>query len=195
MHMHTSQIFRAFAPFAILITLFSGLLYVVVRQDIRLAADEPQVFIAQDIITMLEEGAPPEQLSSGAGVEINRSSSPFVVIYDAERHAVSGNGVLYGKPPTPPRGVFDAAQARGQDRVTWSPAPGLRFAMVLRYYEKPQGGYVLVARSLGETDYRLRVLCSQVALGWASMMLFMIALQIFLVQKLKFTWCVGRKKG
>jgi len=58
---------------------------------------------------------------------------------------------LSGSTPVPPLGVFDSVRSRGEDRITWQPAPGVRSAAVITHYQQ---GFVLVGRSLRLVEQR-----------------------------------------
>ena len=54
-----SKVLVTWFPFAILATLMSALIYLAVQQDLRTAANDPQVQIAQDAAVKVLQGATP----------------------------------------------------------------------------------------------------------------------------------------
>jgi hypothetical protein len=150
-----------------LITLFSVLLYLIPSQVLRLLSDDPQVQITSDVIQNLKDGADPRQLSA-AQTDIKTTDSPFVTIFDKKRKAVSSSGQLDKKIAVPPAGAFERADKNGESRFTWSPVEGYRYAAILAKYDN---GFVLTARSLGETQRRSKEILKLAGLGWAVGML------------------------
>ena len=52
------QTFIAWLPFAIIIVIFSGLVYAIVQQNYRQSANDPQIQIAEDLATAISQGQP-----------------------------------------------------------------------------------------------------------------------------------------
>lgn len=145
-----------------LITLFSGLIFISSQQVLRLLADDPQIQITQDVAASLKAGADPTQLSPSQ-LDIKTSVAPFVIIYDKSGKALAASGQLDNKTPVPPKEVFDKAKNSGQNRFTWEPASGVKHAAIVASYDK---GFVLAARSLMQTEERLKAILMIVGLGW-----------------------------
>lgn len=97
-------------------------------------------------------------------VELTADSGPFVVVYDAHNVAVAGTVVRDGALPVVPTGVLVLARAAGQDKATWQPAAGLRFAVVAR--AASDGRVVVGGQSLAPFEDRDTQTLSLVALGW-----------------------------
>lgn len=145
-----------------LITLFCGLIFVSVQQSLRLSANDPQIQIASDVTTSLKAGADPSQLSPSQ-LDIKTSLSPFVIIYDNNGKTVASSGQLDKKTPVPPREVFDRAKKYGENKFSWAPAKDVRHAAVVVKYDK---GFVLVAKSLKETERRIAVIFKFSVIAW-----------------------------
>jgi hypothetical protein len=71
--------------------------------------------------------------------------------------------MMGSKEPSYPLGVLDATVKTGENRVTWQPHPGFRYATVAVKYS---GGYVVAARSLHETESLIDIIGRLVALAW-----------------------------
>jgi sensor histidine kinase regulating citrate/malate metabolism len=65
-----------------------------------------------------------------------------------------------------PNGVLDAAKTKGETRITWQPKKGLRFALVVKYFNDQNSGYVVVGRSIKEIEARESDLLRGVIVGW-----------------------------
>ena len=163
------NIIRFFIPLAAAITVMSGLVYLVVQQDLRQTANDEPVQIAQDFKTQLAGGSPLGSFSPSVQSDIENSLAPFVIIYDGQGKPVTGSGLLNGVVPALPSGVFDNAKQSGEDRFTWEPKPGLREAVVVQYYTSTtasSSGYVAVGHSLQETERHESQLGWEVLFGW-----------------------------
>jgi hypothetical protein len=82
-------------------------------------------------------------------VDISKSLSPFVMVFDINKNLLATSGVMSSSKPTYPKGVLDSVAKNGQERVTWQPQTGLRYATVAI---KSNGGYVVAGQSLSETE-------------------------------------------
>lgn len=145
-------------PLAIAIIIMSGLVFVIAQQSYRHSANDPQIQIAQDIATALNKGdvqadaiVPPT-----ATAEITSSLSTFVTIYNATGTPIGSSAVIDGSLPTIKESILVATKKTGESRITWEPKSGLRIATVITSYKNPTAsGFILVGRSLKETDVRI----------------------------------------
>ncbi len=147
---------------AFLVTLFCGLVFAISQQMLRLTANDPQVQIAQDILNSLAQGADPKQLSPTT-VDMTKATNPFVIIYDNSEKAVGTTVELDKKTPVPPKGAFEKTKKNNESRFTWEPKEGLRQAAVMVKYKD---GYVVVGKSLGEIDNRIKMMLKLVSVAW-----------------------------
>lgn len=109
----------------------------------RSGADDSPVRLASQVLS-----TPP---ADPTRVDLATSLAPFYVIYDADGTATDGNGYLDGALAQVPAGVITTAADRGDNRVTWQPRPGLRFATV----EIRDGDRVILAgQSLAPSEAR-----------------------------------------
>lgn len=152
-------------PLAALFTGAALTLVFVLHLDMRMAADDPQVRMAEDAAAALAGGAGPEGLAGGENVDLGRSLAPFVIVLDARGRPLAGSATLDGRIPVPPRGVLEFASAHGEERFTWQPRAGLRLASVVRRVADG-GGYVVTGRSLREVERRKQIILGDVALAW-----------------------------
>lgn len=148
--------FEIWLPLAVVIVIMTGTFYAAVQQNYRLSANDPQIQIAQDVAAALTSGqAPPEAVVPPTPTtEIIPSLSTFVAIYSATGTPIGSSASLDGKLPVLPVGVFDFAQKFGENRFTWQPKPGARFAAIVVYFSGKSSGYVMAARSLREVELR-----------------------------------------
>jgi hypothetical protein len=150
-----SATFVAWLPLAITIVIFSGLAYVVVQQNYRQSANDPQIQIAEDLATAIAQGQPADQIVPAQGTtELANTLSPFVMIYSASSTLVGSSALLGGKNPSFPTSVFDSVRTHGQWRQTWQPAPGVREAVVVEPFSGTSSGFLVVGRSLKEIEIR-----------------------------------------
>jgi hypothetical protein len=169
--------------FALGITL-TGLTYAAVQQDIRQAANDPQIQLAEDTAAALERGQTPESLATGPEVNMKTSLAPYLIILDADKQVLATTGKLDGKVVVPPAGSFDAAAAStGEDgpamenRITWEPAKDVRQAAVIVAHK---GGYVLAARSLREVENRSYQLAQRITAAFVTLAVVGLVLLVLL---------------
>ncbi len=149
------QIFRRWLPLAAAIVVLSGTIYGTTQQVLRQGANDPQIQMARDAAAALAKGAlPASVVTRGISVDLNTSLAPFISVYDDTGLSLESSGVLSGKPPVPPKGVFDFTRANTEDRITWQPEPDVRFAIVVVHYGGSRPGFVLAGRSLAEVEQR-----------------------------------------
>ncbi len=148
-------------PLAVGIVIVSGLIYMVGQQTYRQTANDPQIQIAQDIATALNKGdaqadaiVPPTPTA-----EMSPSLSTFVVIFNATGTPIGASAGLNGQLPTVPEKMLLATLKTGENRVTWEPEKGLRIAAVITSFKSQNSsGFILVGRSLKETEKRIALI-------------------------------------
>ncbi len=163
---------RQLVMFLLSITVGSGLVYVAAQQSYRQGANDPQIQMAEDFAAALAEGASyasivPEPQS----VDIQKSLSPFTVIYDKDGVPIVGSGILNKEYPNLPAGVFDFTRTNGEDRITWQPDSSTRVALVVARYDGVKTGFVAAGRSLKEVDKRVDKLTLYTGFTWAILMI------------------------
>ena len=170
---------RGWLPLAAAITGICLLVYATVQQSFRTGANDPQIQLAEDATTQLASGTHPESLRAivgGPSVDIEQSLATFVIVYDERGTVLVGTGMLGGRVPVPPAGVFAVAREHGEDRVSWQPTRRARVAAVVRHSAAGNGAFVLAGRSLREIEARessLRMMC---AMAWIMLLATTFAL-------------------
>jgi len=157
-------------PFGVISTLFCLLVYVAVQQDLRQAADDPQIQMAEDAAARLRAGADPKEIVPRRVVDIRTSLAPYLIVFDDRNEPVVGNARLNGRLPTVPSGALEHARTNGQNRVTWRPEPGARQAIVIT----PAAGTpwtVVAGRSLREQEARQARLVRMIGLLWLTIII------------------------
>jgi hypothetical protein len=155
---------------AALATGFALLVYLVSQQIWRHQANDPQIQMAEDAAAMLSLGRGPETVVPASAVDIGASLAPFTTVFDDGGRIVASSGQLHGQPRSIPAGVLDEVRRRGESRVTWQPEPGVRLATVVLRYSGSPGGFVLVGRSLRETEQRVGQFQQLIGLAWAAIL-------------------------
>ncbi len=166
-----------FLIFETIISSFCLLVYVSVQQSYRTNADDPQIQIARDLKIKYSKSGLDSLSDVKDKIEISTSISPFYVIYDENAKPISSNALLYNNMPQLPLGVFRNAKENGENKISWQPAPGLRFATVIVHVSGKFNGYILSGRSLLETEKRIQNLTLMAGLAW----LFTSAVALILV--------------
>jgi hypothetical protein len=141
---------------------------IVVQQQLRTAANHPQVEIAQAAAGKLNAGTNPQSLVNGAPVDIARSSDTYLIVVDSGGALIASSAQLDGRAVIPPSGVFAYVRDHGEDKISWQPAPGVRSAIVIDSFH---GGFVVAGRSLNGTEQAENALALWAILGWAAAVL------------------------
>jgi hypothetical protein len=175
-----ASVFRAWFPVALVSFILCGLIHLAVQQDLRQSANDPQIQLAEDAAMSIEQGKAPSTFLPPQTIDIAKSLTPFVVIYDDNGKPIATSGNLNGAPPLLPDGVTDYVKAHGENRVTWQPQPNVRIAAVITRVDGKVPGYVLAGRSLREVEIRESKLELEVGLAFlASLIVSFLALAIF----------------
>ncbi|HZK78375.1 MAG TPA: hypothetical protein VFC35_05655, partial [Gemmatimonadaceae bacterium] len=72
-----------------------------------------------------------------------------------------------------------AGDESGEARVTWQPEPGVRMATVVTRNPGSSGGFIVVGRSLLETESRIQQLGTLLFLGWGATLVGLLILVTF----------------
>lgn len=176
----------------VLTALSTGLalaLYSIPQQVLRQGANDPQIAMADDLVAKLEQGIAPAQAVPAASVDMARSLSPFVIVYDDQAHPLASQAQLNGQTPVPPSGVFSNVRLHGEARISWQPIlgreHGVRIAAVIQRVEGfngAPGGFVLAGRNMREVEARELQVEQMAGLTWIGM------LGVILVGTAAFGW-------
>jgi len=153
-------VFFAFA------TILTGLVYATVQQSLRQSANDPQIQIAEDIATQLDNGRDASSLDSQNKTDIAKGLGPYIIIYDDQGKPLASTALLDGQIPVVPFGVLQNAKVHGENRVTWQPQAQVRSAIVAVPFTGKQSGYVVAGRSLRETEIREHFVFKAALLSW-----------------------------
>lgn len=180
----------------VLTALSSGLalaLYAIPQQVLRLGADDPQIAMADDLVAKLEQGIVPAEAVPAASVDMARSLSPFVIVYDDQGNPLASQAKLDGQTPVPPKGVFDYVRQHGEERLSWQPIRGrergVRIATVMQRVNGAHPGFVLSGRNMREVETRIGQVQQMAGLTWIGM------LGVILVGTALFGWHSRPKKA
>ncbi len=145
------------------IVLFSfscALVYIVAQQTIREQANHPQIELATEIANYLEEN--PTRVPTALGfvrsqlvnrqINLAKSQMTFGIIYNEKKQAIESTAKLNGKVPELPAGVLENVEKTGINKFTWEPQKDVRIASVIVKVNGNKVGYVLVGKSLSETE-------------------------------------------
>ncbi|MCX6784403.1 MAG: hypothetical protein NTV81_00480 [Candidatus Komeilibacteria bacterium] len=181
-------IIKSWLPLAFALTVICGLIYGTVQQNYRQNANDPQIQMVEDIIDALNTGLQPQNLNSPVQLDMAKTLSPFMIIYDATGTPIISSGYLNKQIPTLPAGVLDYAKVHGQHRLTWQPRPDVRVAAVIQPYQTQpseqlkdgQAGFVLAAKSLRDVEKNESQTLCLALVGWAISLLGSLLIMILL---------------
>src|SRR5437588_5903424 len=150
------RILRSWLPLACGIFIMSLLVHLTVQQSLRMSANDPQIQIAEDAPSALTAAQIVPAQAAANPIDIAGSLATFTVFYDDHGQPLSGSGLLNGKLPSLPAGIFEHVRQSGESRVSWQPQPGVRDAIVVRRRGRSHPGVVLAGRSVPRAERRLR---------------------------------------
>ena len=158
-------------PLAALATVLCGTVYAVAQQVLRLSGNDPQIQMAQDAAARLTAGEAvaavvADTVGPTATVDMGRSLAPFTIVFDDQGAVLAASGQLHGQTPQLPAGVLDYVRQHGEDRISFQPEPGARFATVVERVAGARPGFVLVGRSLREVEQREQTVEQLAGAGW-----------------------------
>ena len=166
MNKNISKLLVSFLPFATAIVLTFGMMYVGIQQLNRSIVNDQLVQVAEEGARDLSAQPNFQPQQPAIQFEMGKMLSPFVILFNAKGQTVYSEVVLNGKVPSIPQGVLETAKSKGENRLTWEPAAGVRAATVVTYYKgKGAEGYVLSGRSLREPETRIDNLTKMFAVG------------------------------
>jgi hypothetical protein len=137
-------------PVAAAIAGIFATLYFISMHNIRNSVSDISVQLATDAREDLANGKEATTIiGEMKNIDMQKSLSPFVIVYDGDRNVLAGSTKLNGKIPVPPTGVFEYAARMGEHRITWEPQQGVRADIVLMHLAaNGKSTYVLAGRSL-----------------------------------------------
>ena len=150
-----NNILRHWLPLAVVIIAMGGLVYIEAQQAYRMNANDPQILLAEEAAVALAQGTVPESVAPPVDTDIASSLAPFMMVFDDSGKVLASSGLLNGQNPSLPQGVLDYTRAHGEDRITWTPAAGVRIAAVVARVEGSEPMFVLAGRSLREAEKRI----------------------------------------
>ncbi len=166
-------------PFAGLASALCLLIYVSAQQTGRQMANDPQIEIARDARTALAAGQSINAVIPQTQTELATSLAPFITAVSDDGTVVASSGRLHGELRPVPRGVLESVRQSGEARVTWQPEPGVRMATVVTKNPGASGGFIVVGRSLFETESRIEQLGTLLFLGWGATLVGLLILVTF----------------
>lgn len=153
-------------------------LYAIPQHVLRSGLNDPQIQMATDLAATLDRVGVTDGLrqgalmasGSGASIDMARSLSPFLIVYNDEGQALGSNAQLDGQTPALPSGVLAYVRQHGEDRLTWQPRRGVRIAAVVERVNGPQPGFVLAGRNMREVQARIGDVKTMAGLTWLGML-------------------------
>lgn len=180
-HKRLVRVIRYFLPLGFIITLFAGMLYGVSQQIVRHLANSPQIQLAEDISAEMSQNQNTASSLPSKQTDIANSLATFVIIFDDQGRVVSSSAMLHGQVPSFPQSVFPSVMQSGEDRITWQPEPGVRVAAVITRFAGAKQGFVLVGRSLRETEDLEDHLFKITIFGWGVGMIVTLFVSLIVV--------------
>ncbi len=137
--------------------------------------------MAEDGAVALGSGPTATSVAAAPIVDISRSLSPFVIVFDDNGKPIASSAVLNGATPTIPFGIFQYVRMSGEDRFTWQPENGVRIAAVVVRFSGTSSGFILAGRSLREVEKREDNTLMIVGIGYVLVLILLFVSWIYLV--------------
>ncbi|HEY6491292.1 MAG: hypothetical protein WCC26_12135 [Terracidiphilus sp.] len=149
-------------------------LYAIPQNVLRSGLNDPQIQLANDLATRLEQGTTAaDAVPTLPPIDMARSLAPFVIVYDDQGHPLASQAELNGSVPAPPSGVFDYVRQHGEDRLSWQPIlgrNGVRIAAVVHRVGGAHPGFVLAGRNMREVEERIGNVQTMAGFTWLGML-------------------------
>lgn len=146
-----------------LVTFTCLLTYLVTQQVLRLGANELPIQFATETSIKLENGQSVNDAIPSETIDISKSLGTFIMIFDRDKNIIATSAMMGNEESVYPKGVLDYVDKMGEDRVTWQPQVGLRFATVAI---KIGNKYIVAGRSLQEPERLIGIIGKIVLLAW-----------------------------
>lgn len=152
----------------VVVSLLFGSVYVSLQQIGRMSDEDVPA-----ALVLAQLNAPnPQALSSERPVDLAKGPGTFVNVYRTDGTPVAGSGTLSGSVPRLPQGVIESTVRTGQDRVTWQPQVGIRYAIVAR---AARDTVVVAGQNLQPSETRDTRVLLFLGLGWLGSVLVIAA--------------------
>lgn len=162
------RLLNKWLPLAIAVTMLVFIVEVVVQQNYRTSANDPQIQTSEDLAAQFKKSSDASNYVPTEKTDIATSLGTVGIIYDKNGALLASSATLDNQTPALPKGVIDYANKHNQDRFTWQPKSGVRLAAVIT---KSDGGYVLIARNIREIEKRETQLSIMILAGWLGTLL------------------------
>jgi sensor histidine kinase regulating citrate/malate metabolism len=157
------------------ITITAIMVYGVGQQILRQSADDPQIQIAEDTAKALERGQT-ISIPPSAKNDVSKSLTSFIVVYDASKKFVTSSITVNNNNPVLPISMLEQVDKKGETKVTWEPAKGIKAAVVIVKHGGQAPGYVAIGRSLREIDKRINDMGNLIVLIWLISIIAILAI-------------------
>ena len=131
------------------VTLASFFFYVMGQLIVRQRANIQPSRMANEAKIELEGSKDFSTVFGEKKTDFKKSLIPFTIIYDKDKKPVNSTTLNNGRIPQIPVGVLESAEKSGENRMSWQPESGSRFATVIVPFSD---GYIVGGESLSEYD-------------------------------------------
>lgn len=173
-----SEVVRGILLAILVMSMSYGVIYLVNQQQLRQSGNDPQIQMVEDYANQLGMGSSLSIFNDTKLVDIDKSLSPYVMVYDNSGKMMFSSARLSGNIPNLPSGVLDYTRTHQDDIVTWQPRVGVRQATVVKYFKGVDSGFVVAGRSLREVELREDRLVKQMLFIWILSVIIISAVEI-----------------
>lgn len=170
--------------FMFFVTFTCSLMYLVAQQSMRLSANEAPEQLAVATKLKLQSGKNPDSMIPADKVNISKSLDSFFMLFDHNKKIMASSGVMGDSNPSFPQSVLNNVSQSHEDRITWQPEPGLRFATVALKFSN---GYIVAAHSLQETENVIGEITTLMFSLWLACLVVSVTLLFVILRFIKRT--------
>ena len=179
-------------PLGVAISIIFGFIFISAQQVVRAEANSVIIDTARNAIEVLEADANViDSINNGqeAKIDLAKSHKVFFIVYKEDKSVAASTAALDGKTPELPSGVLDNVKDKGTAKITWAPKKDARQAAVIYKVGGQNPGFLLVGRSLKDTDEIVTKLAWTAFAGW------LIAIAASLLTKFILAYAADRKNN
>lgn len=163
--------FVSWLPLAVVISGVFGFSYIALQQSYRLGLNDPQIQMAEDAASALNNNTPLDSVVPSEQIDISKSLKPWIAVFNPQGQQIASSGFITESVPlTMPHGLFIMSKdynynlvEYGEDRITWQPKGGVRQAIVI---VPTTSGFVVAGRNMKEIEGRESNLLMTMLIGW-----------------------------
>ncbi|MEM1312467.1 MAG: hypothetical protein AAGF07_03310 [Patescibacteria group bacterium] len=167
---------KSWLVLAIAISFIFGFIFIATHQIMRTEANTPLVDTGQNILGYLENDETVDsqleqlvsQIEQSPKVDVRDSDKVVVSIYNDSGEVQASTASLDEESPTLESEIFGQAKQDGVNKITWAPEDDkeVRLAFIVYPIKEGDKGYLVIGKSLEETEINITKIGKVLLAGW-----------------------------